>query len=176
MKVLIMVENGVAESEFIYPYYRLQEEGYEVVIVGPKGKETYTGKHGIPFKSDLASRDVNINDFVAVIIPGGRAPDRMRLDKDLIRILKEANEKEKVIAAICHGPQMLIEADLLHDKDATCWKSVATDLKNAGANFSDASVIVDENLVTSRHPGDLPNFCREIIKILNKQRNPNSTT
>jgi len=83
---------------------------------------------------------------------------------------------KKVIAAICHGPQMLIEADLLHDKDATCWKSVATDIKNAGANFSDASVIVDENLVTSRHPRDLPDFCREVIKILKNIKNPNRVT
>ena len=171
MKVLIMVENGVEESEFIYPYYRLQEEGYEVDIVAPKAKETYTGKHGIPFRSDLSSRDVDIEDYMAVIIPGGKAPDRMRVDEDLVKILREAYIRGKVIAAICHGPQMLIEADILRDKDATCWKSVATDIKNAGANFRDASVVVDENLVTSRFPADLPDFCREVIRVLKNRRN-----
>jgi len=101
-----------------------------------------------------------------VIIQGGRAPDRMRVNKGLVGIIKETHRKGKIIAAICHGPQMLIEADIIRGKKATCWKSVVTDLKNAGATFVDKSAVVDGNIVTSRSPADLPDFCRETIKLL----------
>jgi protease I len=164
-----MVDEGIEDSEFLYPYYRLQEEGYKVDIVGSKAKETYTGKHGVPIRSDLSPEEVNIDEYDAVIIPGGRAPDRMRINKGLVKIVKEAHERGKIIAAVCHGPQMLIEADVLRGKKATCWKSVATDLKNAGATFVDASAVVDGNIVTSRSPADLPKFCQETIKLLKKQ-------
>lgn len=93
----------------------------------------------------------------------------MRINKNLVKIVKEAYDKGKVIAAICHGPQMLIEADVLRGKKATCWKSVATDLKNAGATYIDAPVVVDGNIVTSRMPADLPIFCRETIKLIEKE-------
>jgi protease I len=92
----------------------------------------------------------------------------MRIDKGLVRIVKDAHEKGKVIAAICHGPQMLIEADILQGKKATCWRSVVTDLKNAGATFVDAPAVVDGNIVTSRFPADLPKFCQGTIKLLKK--------
>jgi len=163
-----MVEEGFEDTEFLYPYYRFQEEGYKVEIVGPKAKETYIGKHGVPVKSDLSPKEVDVDDYDAIIIPGGRAPDRMRINEGLVNLVKEAYEKGKVIAAICHGPQMLIEANILHGKKATCWKSVATDLKNAGATFIDTSAVVDGNIVTSRFPADLPKFCQETIKLLRK--------
>ncbi len=170
MKVLVMIGDGFEDSEFIYPYYRLQEAGYEVEVVGSKAEATYKGKHGVPFKADLSPEKVEVNEYGAVIIPGGSAPDRMRLNKGLVKIVKTACEKGQVIAAICHGPQMLIEADVLRGKKATCWYSVATDLKNAGAIYVDAPVVVDGNIVTSRFPADLPQFCREIIKLLKSQR------
>jgi protease I len=165
-KILIMVDDGVEDAEFLYPYYRFQEEGYGLDIVASKAKKTYIGKHGVPFTSDVQPEEVNIEEYECVIIPGGRAPDRMRVNKGLVGIVKEANQKGKIIAAICHGPQMLIEADMIRGKKATCWKSVATDLKNAGATFVDKSVVVDGNIVTSRSPADLPDFCRETIKRL----------
>lgn len=168
-KVLIMVGEGVEDVEFLYPYYRFQEEGYKVEVVASKAKETYLGKHGVPARSDLSPKDVDIDEYDALIIPGGSAPDRMRIDEGLVNIVKEANEKGKIIAAICHGPQMLIEADVLRGKKATCWKSVTTDLKNAGVTFIDAPAVVDGNIVTSRFPADLPEFCRETIKLLKKQ-------
>jgi len=167
-RILIIVDEGVEDSEFIYPYYRFQEEGYKVDIVASKAKETYIGKHGIPMKSELSPKEVNIDEYEGIIIPGGRAPDRMRINEDLVKIVRKAYEKGKVIAAVCHGPQMLIEADILRGKKATCWKSVATDLKNAGAIFVDSPVVVDGNLVTSRFPGDLPEFCKETIRLLKK--------
>lgn len=148
--------------------YRFQEEGYGVDVVGSKAKETYLGKHGVPIKADLSPEEVNVDEYDAIVIPGGRAPDRMRINRGLVKIVKEAYEKGKVIAAICHGPQMLIEAEILRGKKATCWKSVATDLKNAGATFIDAPAVVDGKIVTSRSPADLPKFCQETIKLLKK--------
>ncbi|KYH40680.1 MAG: intracellular protease, PfpI family [Candidatus Bathyarchaeota archaeon B26-2] len=165
-KILIMVDEGVEDAEFLYPYYRFQEEGYKVDVVGSKAKETYLGKHGVPIRSNLSPEEVNVDDYGALIIPGGRAPDRMRINKGLVRIVRDFYERGKVIAAICHGPQMLIEADVLRGKRATCWKSVATDLRNAGATFVNSPVVIDGNIVTSRFPADLPKFCRETIKLL----------
>ena len=167
-KVLIMLDNGVEDVEFLYPFYRFQEEGYGVDIVASKAKETYVGKHGVPMRSDLSPHDVNIDEYDGLIIPGGRAPDYMRTDMGLVKIVKEAFVKGKVVAAICHGPQMLIEADVLRGKRATCWRSVTTDLKNAGDRFIDEAAVVDGNIVTSRSPVDLPNFCRETIGLLKK--------
>jgi protease I len=168
-KVLIMLDEGVEDVEFLYPYYRFQEEGYSVDVVATKAKETYIGKHGVPMKSDLSPEEVKIEDYDALIIPGGRAPDRMRMNKGLVKIVKDAYNKGKVIAAVCHSPQMLIEADLLRGKKATCYRSVVTDLKNAGANYVDAPVVVDGKIVTSRFPDDLPKFCQETITLLKKQ-------
>lgn len=161
-----MVDDGVEDVEFLYPYYRLQEEGYRVDVVASKARETYHGKHGVPIRSDLSPEKVKIEEYDALIIPGGRAPDKMRVDKGLVNIVKVAYEKGKVIAAICHGPQMLIEANIVRGKKVTCWRSVTTDLKNAGATFIDASAVVDGNIVTSRFPDDLPRFCQETIKLL----------
>jgi protease I len=164
-----MLDEGVEDVEFLYPYYRFQEEEYKVEVVASKAKETYIGKHGVPMRSDLSPEEVKIEDYDALIIPGGRAPDKMRVNKGLVNMVRDAYEKGKVIAAICHGPQMLIEADLLRGKKATCWKSVITDLKNAGATFVDAPAVVDAKLVTSRSPEDLPKFCQETIRLLKKR-------
>jgi len=169
-RILIMLDKLVEDSEFLYPYYRFQEEGYIVDVVASKAHETYVGKHGVPFTSNLSPDRVLIDDFDGLIIPGGRAPDYMRTDKRLVDIVKEACQKGKVVAAICHGPQMLIEADVLRGRMVTCWKSVATDVKNAGAVFLDEAAVVDGNLVTSRSPADLPHFCRETIRLLRKAR------
>ena len=122
------------------------------------------GKHGFPIVSDLSPKDVSVDEYDAVIIPGGWAPDRMRRNEDMVKIVREAYEKGKVIAAICHGPQMLIEADILRGKKTTCFRSVATDPKNAGATFVDEPVVVNGNIVTSRFPADLPKFCKEATK------------
>jgi protease I len=169
-KMLIFLEKGVEDSEFIYPFYRFQEEGYKMLIVAPKEHEIYTGKRGGSFTSDIAPKDVNVDEYDAVIIPGGQAPDRMRLNKGLVEIVKEASRKGKVIAAVCHGPQMLIEADIVRGKTATSWPSVRTDLRNAGAKVVDEKAVVDGNLVTSRSPDDLPDFCKATIKLLNSLR------
>jgi protease I len=167
-KMLIFIENGFEDAEFVYPYYRFQEEGYKMNIVAPKAKQTYIGKHGISFTSEITPEQVNLEEYDAVIIPGGQAPDKMRLNKGLVNIVKEANNKNKVIAAICHAPQVLIEADIVRDRTLTSWASVKTDLRNAGAKVVDQAAVVDGNLVTSRSPRDLPDFCKATINLLQK--------
>ncbi len=167
-KVLFFVENGYEDRELMYPYYRFQEAGYKVDVVGPRAKVTYKGEYGLTIESDFSAKDINIDDYVAIIIPGGRAPDRMRTNKGLVNLAEEAFQKGKVIAAICHGPQLLIEAGVVKGKKVTCYVSVSTDLKNAGGKYLNKSVVVDGNLVTSRFPADLPNFCRETLKLLEK--------
>ncbi|MGD8544220.1 MAG: DJ-1/PfpI/YhbO family deglycase/protease, partial [Candidatus Bathyarchaeota archaeon] len=129
-KVLLFVENGFEDRELMYPYYRLQEAGYKVEVVGPKAKVTYKGEYGLTIESSFSPKNVNIDDYVAIIIPGGRAPDRMRTNKSMVNLVKKAFQKGKVIAAICHGPQLLIETGVMNGKRATCYVSVSTDLKN----------------------------------------------
>jgi len=167
-KILIMLDKGVEDSEFLYPYYRFQEEGYTVDVVASRANETYLGKHGVPLKSNLSPREVKVENYDCLIIPGGWAPDYMRANNELVNIVKEAFSKGKVVAAICHGPQMLIEADVLRGRRVTCWKSVVTDVKNAGATFLDEKTVVDQNMVTSQSPLDLPSFCKETIMLLKK--------
>jgi len=166
VKILFLVENGFEDSELIYPYYRLQEEKYQVEIVGPRGCENYCGKYGVPIRSDSSPDNININDYDALVIPGGLAPDKMRCDEGLVKLVKDMYDKGKIVAAICHGPQMLIEANVIKGKKATCWRSVKTDLINAGAKYIDEPVVTDDQIVTSRCPADLPEFSKEIIKLL----------
>ena len=169
IKVVILLEEGFRDEEVIYPYYRFIEAGYIVKTAAPvKGRE-YRGKFGIPFISDYAAKDIletKLENIGAVIIPGGFAPDRMRLDKDMVDVVRKANNACKIVASICHGGSMLVEADIVNNRDVTSYKSIAMDLKNAGGNYIDREVVVDNNLVTSRVPADLPAFCRSVIILL----------
>jgi protease I len=169
-KVLVFVHNGFEDRELMIPYYRFKEAGYKVDVVGPEANTTYNGEYGLSIKSNFSPEEINIDDYVAIMIPGGRAPDRMRINKGLVRLAREASQQGKVIAAICHGPQLLIEADVVRGKKATCYISVSTDLKNAGGIYVDRSVVVDGNLVTSRFPADLPDFCRETLRLLGTKK------
>ncbi len=176
-KILIFLENGFEDSEFIYPYYRFQEEGYKMDIVAPKTNHVYTGEHGVSFMSEFSPEQININEYDAVIIPGGRAPDKMRVNEGLVSIVKEVNKKNIAIAAVCHGPQVLISAEIVCGKTMTSWPSVRTDLKNAGANVVvDKSAVTDGNIVTSRWPADLPDFCAATIDLLKKLNGETSRT
>lgn len=165
-KGIVLLENGFEDSELIYPYYRLQEAGYDVHLVSEEGDEVYESKHGYKQKSDLAAEDVDASEYDVLVIPGGQGPDRMRLKESIVELVEDAIDNDLVIASVCHGAQVLIETDYLDGKDATCWYSVKTDLKNAGGNYHDEEVVVDGNLVTSRMPPDLPAFMRETLKLL----------
>ncbi|MBI5587350.1 MAG: type 1 glutamine amidotransferase [Deltaproteobacteria bacterium] len=165
--VLLLIENNFEDTEALYPYYRMKEAGFGVVVVGAKAG-TYASKHGYPLKAEKTPGEIDVKKFKALLIPGGGAPDRMRVIPEMVRLVREASEHGLVVAAICHGPQMLIEADVVRGKKATCYASVKTDLVNAGAKYEDSPVVVDGRLVTSRVPGDLPDFCRAILERLSR--------
>lgn len=169
-KVLVLLEDHFEDSEAIYPYYRMQEAGYDVRLVSPEAKKEYKGKQGVVLRSDMTAKDVDLREVVAVIIPGGYAPDRLRRHKDIVGLVKDANDSCKIVAAICHGGWMLAEADILKGKEVTGVKAISTDLVNAGARYVDKEVVVDGNLVTSRMPADLPVFCKSIIELIKAYR------
>jgi protease I len=162
-KALIISADNFEDSELLVPYYRLREEGMEVHIASfRKGK--IRGKHGYEVTADKSLNEINSEDYDILILPGGRAPDKIRKESDALRISREFFQQEKPVAAICHGAQTLISAGLLKGRRATCYSSVAGELKEAGASYEDREVVVDRNLVTSRLPSDLPSFLREIMK------------
>lgn len=165
-KIAILLEKTYQDLEAWYPYYRLKEEGADVQFVAPKTDEEYFGKYGYPAKADLKIDDANANDFDAVIIPGGFAPDFMRREPKMIEFVRRAHEKGKLIASICHGGWILASADIIRNKKVTSFFAIKDDLINAGANFVDEEVVRDGNLITSRKPDDLPAFCHTIIAAL----------
>lgn len=162
-KVALLLDSGFQDAEAIYPYYRMQEAGFEVDLIGPEDNKDYTGEYGYTLTSGKSAKEVDINEYEAVIVPGGHAPDSMRVKPEMVDIIKQANEGDTTIAAICHGPQLLIEADVVEGKSATSYRAVKTDLINASANFIDKEVVVDQNLVTSRTPDDLPTFTEALL-------------
>lgn len=165
-RIAVLVENLYQELEVWYPLLRLKEEGAEVVTVGSGSARTYTSKYGYPVEADKAAAEVKAADFDAVVIPGGYAPDHMRRYPEMVRLVREATEQGKVVAAICHGGWMLASAEVLQGKTVTAFFAIKDDLVHAGANFVDVEVAVDGNLITSRKPEDLPAFCRAIIAAL----------
>ena len=145
----------------------MKNAGARVVIVGSGSKESYQGKRsGATIRVDVSADQVKAEDFDAIIIPGGYAPDRMRLHESMIDLIRKAYDLGKVIAAICHGPQLLISAGIVRGRRVTSWPSVAVDLRNAGASWVDAPLVQDGNFITSRKPADLPKFNKAIIEAL----------
>lgn len=167
MKALIISADNFEDTELLVPYYRLKEEGVQVDIASMiKGR--IKGKHGYEVEVNKTLKEVNPDDYDVLILPGGKAPETIRKDKDAIDIAKYFFQKDKPVSAICHGPQTLITAGLLKGRHATCYKSVAQEMKDAGAVYEDKEVVVDKNLVTSRQPSDIPAFLRETMKILKR--------
>jgi len=167
-KVVLLAENHYQELELWIPYYRLKEEGVEVTLVGSGSSQTFTGKYGYPVEVEKEAKEIDVSNYDGVVIPGGYAPDMMRRYPEMVRIVREAYQKGKVIAAICHAGWMLVSAGILKGKRVTGVSAIKDDLINAGATYLDQEVVRDGNLITSRKPDDLPAFCREIIGALAK--------
>ena len=166
-RVAILVEQKFEDSEFQIPYKALQQAGMEVQVLGSRMNEEYKGKQGkVAIKPDGTTTEARPEHFDAVVIPGGNAPDIMRTNPNTVRFVQEAMAQGKLVAAVCHGPQVLIEGDLLKGRNATGFISIRKDMQNAGANYIDVPLVVDGNLITSRRPGDLAIFTTAILSRL----------
>ncbi len=165
-KIAILVEEVYEDQELWYPYYRLKEEDAEVVLVGPESGKTYGSKHGYPAKSEVAANEVVVDSIHGVVIPGGYAPDRMRRDAAMVQLVKDAINQGKLVAAICHAGWLLCSTGVLSGRRATSFFSIKDDMVNAGADWVDEEVVVDDNLITSRTPKDLPAYLRAVIEHL----------
>jgi protease I len=166
-RIVILVEQDFEDVELMEPLRALKEAGARVTLAGSGSKRVYQGKRGnAEVVADTTADTVNVSDFDALVIPGGYAPDSMRLHQAMIDLVKKAFDAGKLVAAVCHGPQLLISADVVRGRRLTSWPSVAVDLKNAGAIWVDEPVVVGDNLITSRKPADLPVFNKAIIEAL----------
>ena len=165
MKALIISADHFEDSELLVPYYRLQEADVNVTVASMK-RGAITGKQGYEVAVDKTLDEVNPDDYAILVLPGGKVPAGVRKEPKALEIAKSFLAQNKPVAAICHGPQILISAGLLKGRRATCYKSVAEELKEAGAFYEDREVVIDGNLVTSRQPSDLPEFMRETMKKL----------
>ncbi|MCE4614023.1 MAG: type 1 glutamine amidotransferase [Desulfurococcales archaeon] len=168
-KALIITAEDFEDIEVLYPYYRLQEAGYETHITTPGGKPV-KGKLGYQVTATLPLKEIDPTDYDILIIPGGKGPERIRLycREEAVRIVSSFVDDNKPIAAICHGPQLLVTAGRVSGRRLTSYPGIRDDLEAAGAVWVDEPVIVDSNLVTSRVPSDIPLWMREFIRIAEK--------
>ena len=166
-RIILLVEDDFEDAEVMEPLRAMNEAGIRVILVGSGSKQQYKGKHGsTTVDVDVSASEVRIEDFDAMIIPGGYAPDKMRMHFEMIDLVRQADNAGKIIAAVCHGPQLLISAGIVHGRRLTSWPSIAIDLTNAGAIWVNEAVVRDGNLITSRKPADLPKFDMAIVTAL----------
>jgi protease I len=168
-RVAMLVEDEFEDRELTGPLDALRAAGAIVTIIGPTAGTPFTGKRGnATVTSDLAAGAARMTDFDALIIPGGHAPDKMRMRHAMVDLARDAMDSNKPVAAICHGPSLLISSNSLRGRTLTCWPSIAIDVKNAGGRYVDKPVVEDGNLITSRRPDDVPVFSEAIIRALSK--------
>lgn len=179
-RVLIVATDGFEESELFGPREILLERGADVKLASPDLKPIQATVHDDPGKTirpDMTIEQAHADDFDALILPGGvRNPDQLRTSKAAIELIRAFADSGKPVAAICHGPWLLVEADLLRGKSATSWPSIRTDLKNAGANVVEQAAVTDGNIVTSRNPGDVRAFTEAVIALVEKARATSEAT
>jgi len=179
-RVLIVATDGFEESELFGPREILLERGADVKLASPNLKPIQATVHDDPGKTirpDMTIEQARAVDFDALILPGGvRNPDQLRTNKAAIALIRAFADSGKPVAAICHGPWLLVEADLLRGKSATSWPSIRTDLKNAGANVVEQAAVTDGNIVTSRNPGDVTAFTEAVIALVEKARATSEAT
>lgn len=169
-RVAILTENGFEQSELISPKEALEKEGVEVDIISPQKEKVRgwnKGEWGIELPVDKHISEVSPDDYDGLVLPGGVInPDKLRMDKDSVEFVKSFFYSGKMLAAICHGPQILINADVVEGRQLTSYPSIKLDLINAGARWVDQEVVVESGLVTSRSPKDLPAFNKKVIEEL----------
>lgn len=167
-KILTVIENDFEDSEFIYPHYRLQEEGAVCHIAGKEAEKTFTGKHGVPVVSDFSFEQVRIEDYDAILVPGGWAPDKLRRYEEVLEMIKFMDENKRIIGQICHAGWVLISADILKGVRVTSTPGIKDDMINAGAEWHNEEIITDGHIVSSRRPPDLPAYGRALVEAIEK--------
>jgi len=176
-RIALILGEMFEDSEFRKPYDRLREAGHEVVVIGAEaGKKIRGKKSQEEATTDASIKDVSVESFDALVIPGGYSPDHLRMDAKMVEFTRDFARSGKPVAAICHAPWMLVEADVVRGRTVTSWPSIKTDLVNAGARWIDREVVEDGNLVTSRNPDDLPIFCETILRHLERRAEPSSAS
>lgn len=176
-RVAVVLANLFEDSEFTQPVEALKENGEQVVVISSEAGKELKGKQGeSTVQADRSIDDVAADDYDALLIPGGFSPDILRADERFVSFVKKFMYQEKPVFAICHGPQLLITADVLRGRRVTGYRSIQMDLKHAGANVFDEEVVVCGNLVTSRQPRDIPAFNREMLAILQKTKTAAATS
>lgn len=163
-RVAMVMGPEFEDSEFRVPYDALTQAGHEVVVIGESSGQKLKGKRGKETAQvDKNPKEQRPSDFAAMVIPGGHSPDNIRTNRDIINFVREFVSSGRLVAAVCHGPQLLIEADVVKGKRLTSWPSVKTDLINAGASWVNERVVEDGSLITSRKPDDLEAFSKAIL-------------
>jgi protease I len=165
-KILILTDDYAEDLELLYPYYRMIEAGYDVVMASDAGGRGLKGKNGVPYKSDVSWDDVSGSEFVGLLIPGGWAPDKMRRYDKVKAIVREMNEDGKPIGIICHAGWVTISACIMKGRTATSTPAIRDDMENAGCKWVNEEVVVDGNLISSRAPMDLPAYMKAFIQVL----------
>ena len=163
-KIAFLLADMYEDPEFDEPWQRTTDAGHQVAVVGLQRNTEITGKKGGRTVCDLSIAEVRADEFDALVIPGGYSPDKLRIDPGMVGFTREMVEAGKPVAAICHAGWILAEADVLPGRRVTSVRNIRTDLVNAGADWVDEEVVVDGNLITSRHPGDLPAFCQTLLE------------
>lgn len=165
-KVISLVHHECEDLELWYPILRLREEGAIVHLAGEKANETYIGKYGVPAESDFAFGDINPEEYDALLVPGGWAPDKLRRFPEVLTLVQHMEERKKPIGQICHAGWVLISAKILQGKKVTSTPGIRDDMENAGAQWFDEPVVVDGHLVSSRRPPDLPEYVKAFADVL----------
>lgn len=166
-KIAVILDDWFEDVEFTKPVDKFQDAGHKLTVVGVKAGKTISGKkQGTKVKVEQALSESDPDDFDALLIPGGYSPDKLRVHTEALDFVKSFMQNNKPVFSICHGPQLLITAQVVKGRKLTGWKSIIQDIKNAGAEFVDEEAVVDGSLVSSRNPGDIPAFVREALKKL----------
>jgi protease I len=165
-RVVIIVAQNFQDEEFVYPYYRVLEEGFHLDVATPGG-QNMVGKYGVPARATMATDNLKASDFDCVILPGGfESPDRLRIRPEVLRFVREMTEAGKLVAAICHGPWILISAGVVKGRKITGYMSIADDLKNAGAQYLEQDLVIDGNLISAPHYKNNGEFMKAVIGAL----------
>jgi len=170
VRAVIIIGPGFQDEEYIYPYYRLQEAGYQVDVASKDGAVVY-GKYGVPARPTMKTADLNPDNFDLVVFPGGfECPDRVRLLPEVLEFTRQMDKQNKVIGAICHGPWVLISAGITKDRKITAYWSIEADVRNSGADYQHkVPVVIDDNIVTSPHYANNGDFMKGVIETVEKK-------